>query len=161
MEQATQSGISDMEEDTLTGMYLTFCLDKQSYGLEIRHIIEIIRMQPVTEVPDVPEYVMGVINLRGKVIPVMDVRKRFNMPYREYTERTCIIVLSIEDLETGLCVDYMEEVTNIPESRIQSLPSSSTEQGDARRYIKGLGKLEHKVVILLDVNKIIFIKEAE
>ena len=83
------------EEDTQKGKFLTFSLGNESYGLEIKYVTEIIGIQPITEVPELPEYIRGIINLRGKIIPVMDVRLRFKKPFNEYNERTCIIVIDV------------------------------------------------------------------
>ncbi len=91
----------ETEEDTQEGKYLNFSLEKEDYGIEIRQVREIIGIQKITEVPDMPEYIRGVINLRGKVIPVMDVRTRFRMPSREYDNRTCIIVVQIDGHGAG------------------------------------------------------------
>lgn len=94
-----------IEEDTLKGRYLIFTLDKETYGVEIKYVTEIIGIQTITEIPELPEYVKGIINLRGKIIPVMDVRLRFKKEPKEYNDRTCIIVLDIRDLTIGLIVD--------------------------------------------------------
>ncbi len=137
------------EEDTQKGKFLTFHLAREDYGLEIRHVTEIIGIQKITEMPDMPDYFRGVINLRGKVIPVMDVRIRFRMPSRAYDERTCIVVVNVEDKAVGLVVDQVNEVVDIPEDQIE--PSPSTRQGNGSRYIQGLGKIGDEVKILLDV----------
>ncbi|MDP4095008.1 MAG: chemotaxis protein CheW, partial [Bacillota bacterium] len=87
----------DQEEDTQKDKYLTFVVGSETYGIEIRHVTEIIGIQPITEVPELPEYIRGIINLRGKIIPVMDVRMRFKKSFKEYNDRTCVIVVDIED----------------------------------------------------------------
>jgi len=146
-------GISEEDQDMMEGMYLTFMLTDQSYGIEIRHVIEIIRMQQVTEVPDVADYIKGVINLRGKVIPVMDVRRRFGLDSQNYNERTCIIVVSINDAETGMIVDTMKDVVDIPDEKIQEPPTVGS--GNDKRFIQGLGKVDHDIHILLDIESVI------
>ena len=105
--------IEELEEDSQEGQFLTFTIAEQEYGIEIRHVTEIIGIQTITGLPDVPEFVKGVINLRGKVIPVIDVRLRFAMPERAYDERTCIVVVNINDASVGLVVDTVSEVLNI------------------------------------------------
>lgn len=140
------------EEDTQRGKFLTFHLAREDYGIEIRHVTEIIGIQKITEVPDMPDYVRGVINLRGKVIPVMDVRTRFRMPAREYDERTCIIVVNIEEQSVGLVVDQVNEVADIPEGQIEPPPRNRKGEGS---YIQGLGKIGDEVKILINVQKLL------
>ena len=95
----------DENEDTQEGKYLTFQLNEEEYGIEIGYVTEIIGLQNINVVPDMPHYIRGVINLRGKVIPVMDVRLRFGAPERQYDERTCIIVINVKEQSIGLIVD--------------------------------------------------------
>ncbi|NLM79860.1 MAG: purine-binding chemotaxis protein CheW, partial [Clostridiales bacterium] len=103
-----------VDDDPQDGRYLTFSLDSECYGIEIKYVTEIIGIQPITEVPEMPEYIKGIINLRGRIIPVMDVRLRFKKPFREYDERTCIIVIEIRDIVLGLIIDRVSEVLTIP-----------------------------------------------
>ena len=105
------------DEDTQEDKFLTFVLNREEYGIEIRHVTEIIGIQSITEVPDMPHYIKGVINLRGKVIPVMDVRLRFGVAEREYDDRTCIIVINIEEQSVGMIVDRVSEVLDIPKAK--------------------------------------------
>ncbi|MDM8522325.1 chemotaxis protein CheW [Desulfococcaceae bacterium HSG8] len=147
----------DEDEDTQKDKYLTFQLSSEVYGIEIYHVIEIVGMQKITEVPDMPGFVKGVINLRGQVIPVMDVRTRFCMKQREYDDRTCVIVISIEDTTIGLAVDTVNEVADIPESNVSPPPKIG--KGISSRYIRGMGKTEDDVKILLDVNRLLFDEE--
>jgi len=144
----------DVDDDTLKDKYLSFRIGNESYGIEIRHVTEIVVMQEITEVPDMPDFITGVINLRGKVISVMDVRKRFRLELREYDERTCIIVVDINDISVGLIVDTVNEVLNIPESHID--PPPKTHSGIKSNYIQGMGKIGETVKILLDVEKILY-----
>jgi purine-binding chemotaxis protein CheW len=145
-------------EDTQANKYLFFRIGKESYGIGIKHIIEIIELQPISMVPDMPGYVRGVINLRGKVIPVIDLRLRFGIDEREYDDRTCIVVNEIDKVLIGFIVDTVEEVMEIPESGIEPPPAFKTSSGKDR-YISGLGKVGEAVKILLDVEKIV--KEEE
>lgn len=142
------------EEDTLKDRYLTFRIGGEEYGIEILYVIEVIGIQKITEVPDMPDYVKGVINLRGQVIPVMDVRTRFHMESREVDERTCIVVVSIKDNSVGLVVDAVNEVAEIPEKNVS--PPPSVARAASSRYLKGLGKINDEVRILLDVDKLLF-----
>ena len=141
------------DEDTQKDKFLTFTVGKEDYGLEIYHVTEIIGIQKITEVPDMPDYVKGVINLRGKVIPIMDVRKRFKFEERAYDDRTCIIVVNINETSLGLVVDTVKEVSDIPEKDIQPPPEIA--EGNRQFFIRGLGKVEDEVKILLDAEKLL------
>lgn len=147
------------EEDTQEGKYLTFSLGKEEYGIEIKVVTEIIGIQNITELPDMPECVKGVINLRGKVIPVIDVRLRFNMEPREYDERTCIVVVNINELAIGLIVDEVSEVLDIPQENIE-VPSQIG-KGSSSRFIKAFGKVDDEVKILLDTQNLLFGEELD
>ncbi len=149
----TRDPDSYQEEDTLTGKFLTFHLAEVDYGVEIRHVTEIIGIQKITQVPDMPDFIRGVINLRGNVIPVMDVRTRFRLPDRDYDERTCIVVVNINDIAMGLVVDQVSEVAEIPENQIEPPPSSSI--GNHSQYIQGMGKIDDQLKVLLDVTKLL------
>jgi len=149
----------DMEEDTLKGRFLTFSLGNESYGIEVKYVTEIIGMQAITEIPELPEYVKGVINLRGKIIPVMDVRLRFKKEPREYNDRTCVIVVDINDISIGLIVDTVSEVITIPEEDIVEPPQMN--KGLNNRYIKSIGKVGSDVKLLLDCEKLLTANEIE
>jgi len=135
-------------EDTLKNMYLTFRLGNEDYGIEIRYVTEIVGMQKITEVPDMPVFVKGVVNLRGQVIPVLDMRLRFNMQSRDYDERTCIVVVNISGSQVGLVVDTVNEVRSIDDDQISPPPKAAG--ADSARYIQGMGKVGESVVILLE-----------
>ncbi|HKM32589.1 MAG TPA: chemotaxis protein CheW [Oscillospiraceae bacterium] len=142
-----------------TEKYLTFILDDQFYAIPIANVIEIIAMQETTKMPDFPDYVKGVINLRGTIIPLIDVRLRFRKPEREYDARTSVIVVSVNDVQVGFIVDMVDEVKDIDNSDIADPPKMS---GDMQnRYIIGIGKVEGKIVLLLDSNKVLNEKEIE
>ena len=147
------------DEDTQKDKFLTFHLKGEDYGIDIQYVLEIIGIQKITEIPDVPEFIKGVINLSGKIIPVMDVRSRFKFEPREYDDRTCIIIVNINEATVGLVVDIVNEVTNIPENQIEPPPRVS--KGASSRYIKGIGKVEKEVKILLDINCLLYDKELE
>ena len=143
----------ELEEDTQKGKFLTFLLGNESYGIEIRYVTEIIGIQAITEVPELPEYVKGIINLRGKIIPVMDVRLRFKKAFREYNDRTCVIVVDIMEASVGLIVDSVSEVLSIPDGDIVLPPEVS--KGFNNRYIKGIGKVGSEVKLILDCDKLL------
>jgi purine-binding chemotaxis protein CheW len=141
-------------EDTQKDKFLTFRVADEDYGIAIRHVTEIIGIQKITVVPDMPSFIKGVINLRGKVIPVMDVRSRFRLSGREYDERTCIVVVNVDDRATGLVVDRVNEVADIPEEQVETPPAGA--QGGSGNFILGLGKIGDSVKILLDVNRLLY-----
>ncbi len=147
--------LSDEEdEDTQANKYLFFRIGHESYGIGIRFILEIIELQKISEVPDMPKSVKGVINLRGKVIPIVDLRLRFGLEERAYDDRTCIVVTEIEQVTIGFIVDTVEEVMEIPESQVEPAPNFKTQSG-RERYISGIGKVGEEVKILLDVERIV------
>lgn len=139
------------------GKYLTFSLADEEYGIGILKIKEIIGMMPVTTVPQTPDFVKGVINLRGKVIPVMDLRLRFGMESIDYTERTCIIVVEIEgangSIQIGIVVDSVSEVLNINGEDIEDTPTFGSKLNT--EYILGMAKMEGGVKILLDIDRVL------
>lgn len=145
------------------GKYLTFTLANEEYGIGILKIKEIIGMQPITSVPQTPAYVKGVINLRGKVIPVVDLRRRFDMEAADYTERTCIIVVEIAGqsatIMIGIVVDSVSEVLNMKAAQIEDTPTfGMTLDTD---YIQGMAKIEGGVKILLDIDRVLAPEEIE
>jgi len=140
--------------------YLLFSIGAEVYGIDIAHVTEIIEMQKVTEVPDMPDFVKGVINLRGKVIPVVDLRLRFGMNERDYDDRTCIIIVRIESTSLGFIVDTVAEVHDIDEASIDPAPNFKNETG-RDHYISGLGKVADRVTILIDAQKLLRGSELE
>jgi purine-binding chemotaxis protein CheW len=152
--------VTDAKADR-EGKYLTFTLAEEEYGIGILKIKEIIGMMPITPVPQTPEFVKGVINLRGKVIPVVDLRLRFGMEEIDYTERTCIIVVEIAGetgtVQTGIVVDAVSEVMNIKGDDIEDSPSFGTKLDTD--YILGMAKMEGGVKILLDIDKVLTAEE--
>ncbi len=146
-----------------TGKYLTFMLEQETYGIGILKVKEIIGMMPITSVPRTPEFVKGVINLRGKVIPVIDLRLKFSMASISYTDRTCIIVVEIDaESETvliGIVVDAVSEVLNIKEEEIEETPAFGAKLDT--EYILGMAKMEGGVKILLDIDKVLSAEEVE
>jgi purine-binding chemotaxis protein CheW len=139
------------------GKYLTFSLAEEEYGIGILKIKEIIGMMPITSVPRTPDYVRGVINLRGKVIPVIDLRLRFSIAEMAYTDRTCIVVVEIGcqavDMVIGIVVDSVSEVLNIKKEDIEDTPAFGTSLDT--EYILGMAKVEGGVKILLDIDMVL------
>jgi len=146
------------EEDTLRGKYLTFLIGSDSYGIELRYVTEIIGIQPVTVVPELPDYIRGVINLRGRIIPIMDVRLRFRKPFREYDDRTCVIIVEMSGITMGLVVDSVAEVLSIPDENIVEPPEI---QKNYNRYVQGIASAGDDVKLILDCNKILTDDEVE
>jgi purine-binding chemotaxis protein CheW len=143
------------------GKYLIFHLGVEEFGVEVLKVREIMGIQDITAVPQVPSYVKGVINLRGKVIPVIDLRLRFGLAAQEYTERTCIIVVRTrqgeEDLTIGMIVDGVVEVLNLAASEIEDTPDFGP--GVAMPYLRGMAKTKGKVKILLDIDQVVSTNE--
>lgn len=142
------------EEDNIDDMYLTFGVGGEEYGVGIAHVTELVGMQRIMDVPDVPPFIKGVINLRGKVIPIMDVRLRFHLPERAYDERTVIIVLDVDNVPVGMVVERVDDVVEIPAGQIDQPPQTPQETG-AATVVKGLGKLGDRVIVLLDVRRLV------
>jgi purine-binding chemotaxis protein CheW len=144
-----------------TGKYLTFSLEKEEYGIGILKVKEIIGMMPITSIPRTPEFVKGVINLRGKVIPVLDLRAKFEMETIAYTERTCIIVVEIDSDEAtiliGIVVDAVCEVLNIREEEVEETPKFGTRL--KHDYILGMAKRDGGVKILLNIDRVLSSEE--
>ena len=146
------------EEDTQKGKFLTFSLGKEYYGIDIVYVTEIVGIQPITEVPELPEYIKGIINLRGKIIPVMDARLKFKKPPMDYSDRTCIIVVDIDEISIGLIVDDVCEVLNIPDEDIVPPPNINRA---GKKYIKSVGKSGSTVTLILDCEKLLDEDELE
>lgn len=144
----------EMEEDTQKGKYMVFKTDGEFYGLELKCVNEIIGIQPITEIPEVEDYIRGLINLRGKIIPVIDVRIRFKQKPYEYTDRTCIIVVNVKDIIVGLIVEKIVDVVSINDTEIEPPPSISTSNGK-NKYVFALGKSKENVILLLDPEKLL------
>jgi purine-binding chemotaxis protein CheW len=141
------------ELDDNEAKYLTFTIGQVSYALEINIVTEIIGLQKITPVPNVPPFIKGVINLRGKVIPVMDVRARFHLDQQAYHDRTCIIVIEVEGAAVGLVVDAVSEVLDLPEQNIEPTPALG--QSAESRCISGLGKVGDEVKLILNARQLL------
>lgn len=146
--------IEELEEDTQKDKYITFKSNNEYFALEIRIVQEIIGIQAITAIPETEDYIKGLINLRGKIIPVIDVRLRFKQEPFEYTDRTCIIIISVKGTVVGLIVETIAEVVNIPAESITPPPALG--HGTAKnKYVYGLGKVGDSVKMLLDPEKLI------
>ncbi len=147
------------ENKTMEGKYLTFVLGDEVYGIEILSVREIIGLIDITSVPQTPDYMKGVINLRGKVIPVIDLRLKFSMQEEEHTQETCVIVVEVSGTSIGIIVDSVSEVSDISSEEIESAPSF--EQGIDTDFIMGLGKVKDKIIIMLDIETVLSPEELE
>ncbi len=160
-EQIETTGKHDL--NSLSGKYLTFKLSNETYGIEILKVQEIIGLMNITSIPRTPDFVRGVINLRGKVIPVIELRKKFNMETVEDTDHTCIIVVQVMGTGTpitmGILVDEVSEVVDITENQLEPPPSFGTNIDTA--FILAMGKLKDTVVILLDIDKVLTANEMQ
>jgi purine-binding chemotaxis protein CheW len=145
--------VQEEEEDTQRGKFLTFQLGTEVFGIEIKFVTEIIGIQAITYVPEVPGYVKGIINLRGKIIPVIEIRSKFKKPSIPYDDRTCIIVIDLNEISIGLIVDSVSEVLNIGDENI--VPPPKYKSGVQNKYIKGIGKVGKEIKLLLDCEMII------
>ncbi len=141
------------------GKFLTFTLGKEEYGIEILKVREIIGLMDITIVPQTPDYMKGVINLRGKVIPIIDLRSKFSMAEVEHTQETCIIVVEVGSAQVGIIVDSVSEVTDIKGEDIEDAPNFGQEIDT--NFIMGLGKVKQKIIILLDIEKVLTAEELK
>lgn len=141
------------------GKFLTFALSNEEYGVEILKVREILGIMEITAVPQTPDYMKGVINLRGKVIPIIDLRLKFSMPEVEHTKETCIIVAEVGTAQVGVIVDSVSEVTDIKGEDIEEAPNFGQELDT--NFIMGLGKTKKKIIILLDIEKVLTTEEVK
>ncbi|HEX3018364.1 MAG TPA: chemotaxis protein CheW [Caproicibacter sp.] len=155
IESEKETSVNSMEE----AKYLTFWTDGELFGIPISDVVQIISMQQITPLPDFPDYAKGVINLRGIIIPVVDMRLRLKKPEAEYNESTCIIVTNIQDTYIGFIVDTVDEVADISEDDISPAPKVSRDS--TNRYLTGIGQVGEKVVLLLDISRILSESEFE
>ena len=151
---AEKKGVSAHE-----GKFLTFVLGNEEYGVEILKVREIMGIMEITTVPQTPDYMKGVINLRGKVIPIIDLRLKFAMPEVEHTKETCIIVAEVGAAQVGVIVDSVSEVTDIKGEDIEESPNFGQEIDT--NFIMGLGKTKKKIIILLDIEKVLTTEELK
>ncbi len=146
--------INEESEDTTKDLYLTFQINDEDYAIEVVNIKEIITMSDITVVPKTPDFLKGIINLRGDIVPVICVRSRFGLPKMEYDDSTCIIVLDYGEYIIGLIVDMVNGVLTIPEENISLPPSAKLNH--TNQFVKNVGKTEEGVKLLLDIDRVLF-----
>ena len=143
------------ERDTQKGKYVTFKSGEEYFGLKIQYVNEIIVFQEITKIPESESYIKGLINLRGKIIPVIDVRLRFKQEPFEYTDRTCIIVVNVKNIVVGLIVEQIAEVVEIQEENIIPSPSVGKADKSQNKYVYAIGKVGDQVKLLLDPDRLL------
>lgn len=158
MNEEMNTVLDELEEDTQKGKFLTFSLGEEFYGIDIMYVTEIVGIQPITVVPELPDFIKGIINLRGKIIPVMDARLKFKKEPKDYNDRTCIIVIDVLELSIGIIVDAVSEVLNISDDNIVPPPNLNS---GGRKYIKSVGKSDKHVTLILDCEKLLDEKEVD
>ncbi len=150
----TTAEVAPEEEDMTRDRYLCFTLGEQSFAVPITVVREIVEMQEITAVPHMPDYLRGVVNLRGQIIPIIDLRLRLGLEFREYDRRTCIVIVAHEDKQVGLVVDRMDEVVHFDEDHREAAPDYRDEHG-MHRFIGGVGRRDDRVVMLLESDTIL------
>ena len=146
-------------KEVTEGKFLTFILGNEVYGIEILKVREIIGLMDITTVPQTPDYMKGVINLRGKVIPVIDLRLKFSLPEEEHTQETCVIVVEVNNTSIGIIVDSVSEVLDIKSGEMEEAPSFG--QDIDTSFIMGIGKVKENIIILLDIETVLSSEELE
>ena len=150
-----------VEDEIQKEQYMTFKCSDEIYGISIKYVNEIIGLSQITKVPETQDYLIGLINLRGKIIPVIDVRIRFGKEPLEYNDRTCVIVIDVKSTVIGLIVDAIDEVAAFAENEITPPPSVSDLAMQAKKYVFGIGRVNGEVKLLLDPDKLINDPEPE
>ena len=149
---------ADTMEDAQKGRFLNFLVGSEVFGIEIKYVTEIIGIQSITEMPDMPVYVKGIINLRGRIIPLIDVRLRFGKEPKPYDDRTCVIVVGVSGYSYGLIVDSVSEVLSIPDEEIAPLPGMSATSGN--KFVKNIGKTSGGIVLIVDCERLLTADEV-
>ncbi len=139
------------------GKFLTFQIAAELFGIEILKVREIIKLMTITKVPQTPQYILGIVNLRGKVIPVVDLRAKFGLPVVNATEETCIVVVDFKEIQIGMMVDSVTEVLNIDPNNIE--PPLNWGNGFDSSFLTGIGKMKEHVILLLDIDRVLSNKE--
>ena len=143
--------LEELEQDDLTGQYLTFYIEETVYSLPLTHVIEIIGIQRVTHIPGMPHYIKGIVNLRGKVVPILDVRLKFGQPERPYDDKTCIVIVLINEMNVGLIVDMVEEVIAMDKANMSPPPLSDRRIGES--FLDSIATIGDKVIMNIDCEK--------
>ena len=160
-EETEVTEVDEKLEEIPKEQYMTFACGEEIFGISIKYVNEIIGLQQITHIPDTENFIIGLINLRGKIIPVIDVRIRFEMEPLEYNDRTSVIVIDVKSTVIGLIVDRIEGVAEFAENEITPPPSVSDLESQARKYVFGIGKSLDEVKLLLDPDKLINGTEEE
>jgi purine-binding chemotaxis protein CheW len=147
MDFKTSEYEAETQEEDIKNQYLIFNLGSEAYGIDIKNVTEIVNIQKITEVPDLPSYIKGIISLRGKIIPVIDVRIRFGMGTVEYNDRTCIIIIDWKDISVGLIVDGVSDVLTFAEGDMIAPPDFNNEEN---RFIQNIGKVGNELKLILN-----------
>ncbi|MCL2373139.1 MAG: chemotaxis protein CheW [Defluviitaleaceae bacterium] len=149
--------LNETAEDTLANQFLTFTIDGEDYGLEVAYVKEIKQMIPITKVPQMPDYIEGILNLRGELIGVINMRTRFGKPFREYDEESCIIVIVFGDFTLGVIVDAIQETVFISEANIAPPPNAKL--NNSNHFVRNIGMVNDEVKLLLDLEKFLAIED--
>ncbi len=150
----------DQEKKTVDEMQaVVFVLNKSYYGVPILQVQEIVKMTEITKLPNTPKFVEGIVNLRGQIIPIIDLRRRFNLPVAEVDENWKILILKIEEIQFGVMVDQISEVEKVPTSLVEVPPKVVS--GVRGEFINGIAKTNNRLLILLDIEKILSVEEIE
>lgn len=157
MDEMMNTGISSL--DTQEGKYMTFKSGLEYFGLEVQYVQQIIQFQTITKIPETEDYIKGLINLRGKIIPVVDVRVRFKQGECEYNDKTCILVITVKDTTVGLIVEQIAEVVEIQKENILPPPTIGRNDKGHNKYVYGIGKVGTSVKLLLDPEKLLYDEE--
>lgn len=144
---------AEIIEDAQKGRFLAFLVGNEAYGIEIKYVTEIIGIQSITEMPEMPSYVKGIINLRGRIIPLIDVRLRFGKHPKDYDDRTCVIVVGVGGFSYGLIVDSVFEVMSIPDEDTSPLPEIN--MSSTNKFVKLIGKTTGGIVLIVDCERLL------
>ena len=154
MDEMMNTGVGSA--DTQEGKYMTFKSGSEYFGLEIQYVQQIIQFQAITKIPETEDYIKGLINLRGKIVPVVDVRVRFKQGECEYTDKTCILVIVVKDTTVGLIVEQIAEVAEIQKENILPPPTIGRNDKGHHKYVYGIAKVGNSVKLLLDPEKLLY-----
>lgn len=157
----SDEGRASSGQDTQKGKYMTFRSGTEYFGLEIQYVQQIIQYQAVTKIPETEDYIKGLINLRGRIVPVVDVRLRFQQGECEYNDKTCILVINVKSTTVGLIVEQIAEVVYIAEENILPPPSIGRVEKAHNKYVYGIGKVGNTVKLLLDPEKLLYDQDPE
>lgn len=157
MKSLRENDLDYYEDDTLKDRYMAFYINNILYGIELKFVTEIVSIQKITDVPNTKKYLLGIINLRGSIIPVVSARRRFGIKDVEFTDKTCIMVVNYNEHNVGIVVDEVSEVINITENFIEEPPL--TNKGFMSMFISGIGKIDNKVVTIININNLLFENE--